>query len=237
MITVATWNVLHRVHAENWYEDVTKKWPVEHERIDAIAARVAKRSEQIIALQEVSGDQLAALRDALPDRTIHTLRYPRVPRPKRIPTSLRDRDEYLVLVVDDPGHTVLAAAFGDDPGKGALVVATSGLTVVATHVSGDERSGPQLTRLAGWALSDPSRPAVLLGDFNADRDVVAEGLGAGFTVAELPTGSLPTRPRTSGSKSQFIDHVVTHGAYASDAAVESADGLSDHNPVRAAIAV
>ncbi|WP_431957517.1 endonuclease/exonuclease/phosphatase family protein [Nocardia lijiangensis] len=237
MITVATWNVLHRVHAENWYEDVTTRWPVEDERIDALVARVAKRQEQIIALQEVSGDLLAALRDALPDRTIHTLRYPRVPRPKRIPTTLRHREEYLVLVVDDPGRKVFAAVFGDDPGKGALAVVTSGLTVVATHVTGDDRRGRQLSTLAGVALSDPERPAVLLGDFNADRVVVADGLGSGFTVAELPADALPTRPRTTGSKSQFIDHVVTYGAGVREAAVDSAEGLSDHNPVRATIAV
>ncbi|MGV9823884.1 endonuclease/exonuclease/phosphatase family protein [Nocardia xishanensis] len=237
MITVATWNVLHRVHAENWYEDVAAQWPVEAERIDAIAARIAKRSEQIIALQEVSGDLLTALRDALPDRTIHTLRYPRVPRSKRIPTALRERDEYLVLVVDDPGRKVFAAAFGDDPGKGALAVATSGLTVVATHVTGDDRRGRQLSTLAGVALADPTRPAVLLGDFNADRAVVADGLGPGFTVAELPADALPTRPRTTGAKSQFIDHVVTYGIDAREAAVESADGLSDHNLVRASFTV
>ncbi|MEV0294574.1 endonuclease/exonuclease/phosphatase family protein [Nocardia sp. NPDC050710] len=237
MITVATWNVLHRVHAENWYEDVAARWPDESERIAAISARVATLPDRIIALQEVSGDQLASLRNALPDRMIHALRYPRMPRPRHGPTALRDRTEYLVLVVEGPGREIAAESFEDDPGKGALVVEAAGLTVIATHVTGDRRRLPQLSRLRGLADAEPQRPAVLLGDFNVDRTVVAECLGPDFTVAEFAPGALPTRPRTSGTKSQFIDHVVMRGAVATRSNVDNADGLSDHNPVRATLSL
>jgi endonuclease/exonuclease/phosphatase family metal-dependent hydrolase len=234
VITVATWNVLHRVHAENWYEDVAERWPDEAARIAAIAARVARCTEQVIALQEVSGDQLAELRRALPDRAMHALRYPRIPRPRRVATALRDRAEYLLVLVDGPSWEVTAEPFADDPGKGALAVRTGDLTVVATHVTGDQRRTRQLTRLAELA---PPGPTVLLGDFNTDRDTVAAGLGGRCTVAAPAPDSPPTRPRDAGTESQFIDHVAGCGVTISDVAVESAGGLSDHNLVRATVAV
>ncbi|WP_405179860.1 endonuclease/exonuclease/phosphatase family protein [Nocardia sp. NBC_01377] len=234
MITVATWNVLHRVHAENWYEDVSTRWPDESDRIASISDRLGKRQEQIIALQEVSGDQLASLRAAMPDRTFHTLRYPRVPKLRRGPTALDDRVEHLVLAVRDSARHIAAEAFECDHGKGVLVIAVSGFTVLATHVTGDQRRWEQLGRLRELA-HDATGPVVLLGDFNIDREAVAERLGPEFTVVPLPADGLPTRPRDSASKSQFIDHVVVRGAVASDAMVDSADGLSDHNPVRATL--
>ncbi|MEV4442011.1 endonuclease/exonuclease/phosphatase family protein [Streptomyces sp. NPDC049577] len=233
MITVATWNVLHRVHAENWGEDVVARWPDESERVAAVAERLARRTEQVIALQEVSGDQLAALRDALPGRTVHALRYPRVPAPRHGTCALRAPEEYLVLLADGPSRQVGAAAFEDDPGKGALAVETAGALVVATHVSGDRRRTRQLARLAELAAPAPGRPAILLGDFNADRGVVAAALGTGFDVADLPPDALPTRPPTPGSTAQWIDHVVVRGGGTSSAAVEDAGGLSDHNLLRA----
>jgi endonuclease/exonuclease/phosphatase family metal-dependent hydrolase len=88
---------------------------------------------------------------------------------------------------------------------------------------GNKRVG-QLSRLAELAPS----PAVLLGDFNADADTVLATLGERFRAAELPAGT-----KTRGE--QVIDHVIVHGATATEAQVLSADGLSDHSPVRAAI--
>ena len=234
MITVATWNVLHRVHAENWGEDVLGHWPDESERIAAITARLVVRTERVIALQEVSGDQLASLRRALPGRTIHTFRYPRVPAPRRGNCPLRDPREYLVLLVDGPGRQVAAESFPDDPGKGALAVRIGGSLVVAMHLSRDRRRTRQLVRLAELAATSPGDAAVLLGDFNTDRATVASGLGTGFTVADLPPDDPPTRP---GSTSLRIDHVVVRGAVVVGAAVEDVDGLSDHNLVRANITV
>ncbi|GAA4874427.1 endonuclease/exonuclease/phosphatase family protein [Kitasatospora terrestris] len=194
MTAVATWNVLHRVHAENHAGEMLDRWPAEADRITGVTAEIVAMTEQVIALQEVSGDQLAALRAALPGgRTTHLLRYPRTPEPRRIPTQLDDRAEHLVLLLDGPGEVVAEAA-GDGP-------------------------------------------AVLLGDFNADRTVVAAGLGPDCTVTALPAGAGPTRPREPGApKSQWIDHVVVRGGLAGrDAAVRDVHGLSDHNPVRAVV--
>ncbi|MBF6468371.1 endonuclease/exonuclease/phosphatase family protein [Nocardia beijingensis] len=237
MITVATWNVLHRVHAENWYEDVATRWPDEGARIAAVTARVAERTERIIALQEVSGDQLASLRMTLPDRTFHAMRYQRLPTPRRMPSSLLDGGEYLVVLTAEPSREVTAESFTQDRGKGALVVDAGGLTVIATHVTGDRRRADQLTRLAELATGAPAQATVLLGDFNTDRAAVATGLGDDFVVAECVADALPTRPRSSGTKSQHIDHVVVHGASVTTASVDDVGGVSDHNLVHASVTV
>ncbi|MEV6339530.1 endonuclease/exonuclease/phosphatase family protein [Nocardia vinacea] len=233
MITVASWNVLHRVHAENWDPDIATRWPDEAARIAAVTAWIAERPEQVIALQEVSGDQLASLRSALSDKDIHTLRYPRIPRPRNGTTPLQDPTEHLVLVLDEPGREIVAESFENDPGKGALAVETAGMVIVATHVTGDPRRAGQLTRLA--ELAAPDRATVLLGDFNIDSTTVASALGPDFTMADLPPACAPTRPRTSGTKSQFIDHVIVRGTTVRDATVLAVDGRSDHNFVRATI--
>ncbi|MDH6580794.1 endonuclease/exonuclease/phosphatase family protein [Kitasatospora sp. MAP5-34] len=234
MLTVATWNVLHRIHAENWGTDVPGHWPDESDRIAAVTARLAGCAEQVLALQEVSGDQLALLRRAMPDRTVRTLRYPRVPRARHGLCPLDDPGEHLVLLVNGQAQQVVAEAFDDDPGKGLLAVRTAGVLVVATHVSSDHRQARQLDRLAELAADSPG-PVVLLGDFNADRATVAAGLGPGFTVVGLPLHAPPTRPRTSGTKSQHIDHVVVRGCGVKGAVVEETDGLSDHNLLRAKV--
>ena len=224
MITVATWNVLHRIHAENWGEDVVRQWPDEAKRVAAIANRVAELPADVIALQEVSGDQLEALRTALPNRTMHAMRYPRLPHPRRMASQLREDAEFLVLLVDGPSRETAALAFEDDRGKGALAIAKDDLTVIATHVSWGHKGAGQLAILRELA----QKPAVLLGDFNADGATVLQGLGEGFHTADLPPGTT-TRGR------QAIDHVIVHGATATQARVEEADGLSDHSPVVATI--
>jgi hypothetical protein len=229
VITVATWNVLHRVHAENWDEPVARAWPDEPARVAAVTARLAGRAERVVALQEVSGDQLADLRRGLPRRTIHTLRYPRVPRPRRTGPRPADPGEHLVLLVDGDATPVAAEAFAGDPGKGLLAVEIAGVLVICTHVGFGAARPVQLARLAELARR-ASGPAVLLGDFNAGAATVAADLGPGFAVAALPPGAPPTRP---GSRSPHIDHVVVHGAPAGTAAVEDAGDLSDHNIVRA----
>ncbi|WP_324194651.1 endonuclease/exonuclease/phosphatase family protein [Nocardia terpenica] len=234
MVSAVTWNVLHRVHAENWYRDVANRWPDEPHRIAAIARQVARRTEEVIALQEVSGDQLAALRSAVPDRMLHALRYPRVPRSRRIESALRDRAEYLVVLTTGPSREVVAEPFASDPGKGALVVHTDGAVVIATHVTGNFHRTRQLARLA--ELATPGRRTILLGDFNADRATVAAALGPAFTVADLPPTALPTHPRTSADpKSQYVDHIAVRHGTIREITVENTHGLSDHNLVRATV--
>ena len=237
MITVASWNVLHRIHAENYDEDVVVRWPQERERIAAVTARLKQRPEQVIALQEVSGDQLTSLRASLAGPAVHAFRYPRVPARHDGTCPLRDPSEYLVLLTKDPGLRVAAWSSEDDPGKGALAVQTAGVVFVSTHVTWDGRRARQLRRLAGLADDRPGQPIVLLGDFNADRATVASGLGGDFTVTALSPDSRPTRPGKPGQGPQSIDHVAARGASITSVAVEDADGLSDHNFVRAAITV
>jgi endonuclease/exonuclease/phosphatase family metal-dependent hydrolase len=229
--TVATWNVLHRVHAENWGEEVVARWPDEAARVAAVTALLAGRDERVVALQEVSGDQLAGLRRGLPGRTVHALRYPRVPSPRRGPLSSADPGEYLVLLVAGAARPVAAAAFDGDPGKGFLAVEVGGLLVVATHVTFGALRDAELARLASLAR-EWDGPAVLLGDFNADGDTVLAGLGSGFVLAGLAPDAVPTRP---GGTVPYIDHVLVSGAIADGAGVEDVGGLSDHNLVRAAV--
>ena len=62
---IATWNVLHRIHAENWGDGPLARFPREADRISLVTAPVIARLEagwDVMALQEVSGDQLASLR-------------------------------------------------------------------------------------------------------------------------------------------------------------------------------
>lgn len=238
-ITLATWNVLHRVHAENYDEGVVAPHPDEAARaaaIAALAAEVMAGGVAVLCLQEVSGDQLAALRRALPAGTgFFELAYPRTPQPRRPHVGrLRDNTELLVTVVA-PGLTAEAGAelvYPDDPGKGFLGVRVAGaLGVFNTHVSFGERCPGQLGRLAAAARTC-ALPAALLGDFNAGVRHIAADLGEDFAAAALPADAMPTRPRSKpDGKDQHIDHVFVRGATARDAHVIDCRGLSDHNLV------
>jgi len=234
--TVATWNVLHRIHADNWGEEVPGRWPDEASRITAITEWIAGRTEQIIALQEVSGDLLNSLRIALPDRTVLHFRYPRTPTPRRVAAELTEPAEYLALIVDQPAREISAEAFRDDPGKGVLAVQVGDLVVVATHLSGAKRNRGQLDRLARFTRAHRHSPTVILGDFNTTRDVVAAHL-PGFTVAELPDTAPPTRPRPNPNRSRDIDHIIVRGAAVTSAGVENTGDRSDHNYVHATLAL
>lgn len=234
MVSVLTWNVLHRIHAENWGEQATLHHPDEATRIAGVTARIVSATQDVIALQEVSGDQLASLREALPSRSIFGFRYPRVPRPRHRASTLVDPAEYLVTITDGEATQVAAEASRDDPGKGLLAVVTAGLLVVNTHVSyGDSRTA-QLARLREL-LTSTDGPAIVLGDFNADCTTIATALGEGFREAALAPSSLPTRPRVGSDKASSIDHIFVHRGTSSSAEVEDARGLSDHNLVSATL--
>ena len=241
-LTVVTWNVLHRVHAENWAEEVPERHPDEAARLAALTERLAALAAEgaLLALQEVSGDLLDGLRAAAPGAQLFSLRYPRVPRPRpgtRHRVALRDPSEHLVVLVaaDLPARPVAAAAFDDDPGKGLVAVEVAGVVVVAAHVTHGERRVGQLRRLRAVAGARGGA-ALLLGDFNADRAAIQAALGDDLRFACPADPARPTRPRVGGDKPQDIDHIILAGACplaVVDAQVLDARGLSDHNPVRA----
>jgi endonuclease/exonuclease/phosphatase family metal-dependent hydrolase len=230
VIAALTWNVLHRIHAENWAEPTIDRHPDEAARIAGITERIAARTEAVIALQEVSGDLLASLRRAMPTRTILDFRYPRIPRPRSQPTTLVDAAEHLVVLVQGNARPVAAETSRGDYGKGLLAVATDELLVVDTHVTYGEGSEAQLARLREIVVAHGG-PAIVLGDFNAARTHVALALGDDFVPAIADEAAAPTRPRQRSDKASSIDHVFAYRCTPAAAHVEDARGLSDHNLV------
>jgi endonuclease/exonuclease/phosphatase family metal-dependent hydrolase len=233
-LVVATWNVLHRVHAVNWKEPAILAHPDEDARVAAISARLSHGlGANVHCLQEVSGDQLASLRATLRGRVFAT-QYPRVPHYFRAADSApvpRDVSEHLVTIVDRDARVTHAEAFPTDGGKGFQVVELDGFAVISTHVSYGERHIEQCSRLADFART-LQRTVVIAGDFNADCETCCACLGPDFVAALLPDGHLPTRPRTDQSaKSQDIDHVFVRNGSVLAVEVVDAAGLSDHNPV------
>lgn len=233
---VVTWNLLHRIHAMNWSEPVIDAHPDETTRIAAITKRIAEFSG-VICLQEVSGDQLASLRQAMPDDTFHVHTYPRVPKPFRpaaVP-PLADPNEHLVTIMRRiTTRRTQSQTYPTDKGKGFLLVELiDGMAIVNTHVSHGDHHAAQCAQLTSLVRSYPA--VVILGDFNEYRSVCRERLGTGFTAA-TPAVEKPTRPRTSPSaKSDVIDHIFVSGCTATEVEVLAGRGLSDHNPVGATI--
>lgn len=243
-LRLTTWNLLHRVHAENWGEEVPARHPDESRRIQAQSARIAALmgGSSLLGLQEVSGDQLASLRATLPsDVELFSFRYPRRPRPRRGTrhrATLDDPSEHLVTLIAGgiSARVVEAQAFAEDPGKGFVAIDLGGVLMINTHVSYGKRSRDQLAHLARL-IGRYSGPVVLCGDFNADRETVAASLGPSLTFARAAPGSLPTRPRHRSTKSDIIDHVIVDDGRAGAATVLDAEGLSDHNIVTADVEV
>lgn len=230
---IFTWNLLHRVHAENWLEPPPCGL-AETERVEAIAARVDGflADAHAVCLQEVSGDQLAALRVRLGARAhLTSACYPRLPKakPERPPHGLVDLSEHLVVVTTEAAERVAEQVAPNDPGKGFLAVRTSRGVIVSTHVTWSDKGTSQLAALAAFARVH--EVAVIGGDFNTTADVVMRALGEGFAMAAPPAGRW-TRPHPAHpEKSQNIDHLVGRGIDPLESAVEDGGGLSDHNPV------
>jgi hypothetical protein len=233
---IVTWNVLHRTHAENWRESVPDRYPDERARIAEVTARVralVSREEAAICLQEVSGDQLASLQATFGAAAVHAFCYPRVPRLRDASAAqqLTDPREFLVTIAP-AAAAGRGLAFDNDPGKGALAVPLRAMVLVNAHFTFGEARAPQVRQALSLAGDGA---CVLCGDCNAGADLVGAELGAGFVVAPMPEGSLPTRPREAGSKPPAIDHVFGRGVELSQAEVVDARGVSDHNPVVTAV--
>lgn len=235
-LRLVTWNVLHRVHGTNWAEACLAAFPDEAPRVEQIASRVAQwlgSGVDAVCLQEVSGDQLAALRAKVSPAQVFAHRAPRMPRLRVSGPALRDPAEFLVTVVAGGGASqVEGKAFVSDEGKGALVVDVGGgLRLINTHVTHGELGKAQVSLLAEFAQA--SKGAVLLGDFNAPAQAVGAVLGAGFRFADL-SGQGPTRvANDTYPQGKTIDHVIVFEGSLSDAKVLENGGLSDHHPVSA----
>jgi endonuclease/exonuclease/phosphatase family metal-dependent hydrolase len=224
---VITWNVLHRVHGEVHGEPCLAHWAEEAARVAAVVEAVRALQADVALLQEVSGDVVAALRSAFPERVVLTHLYPRVP--KRSVAGVKDRSEHLVVLAPAGAKVKRASTYESDPGKGLLAVEVSGVTVVSTHVSWGEKRSEQLMTLREAVLSFGSR-CVVGGDFNVEREVVEPVLGAKCVV--LPSGSLPTRDDEKG-RGLMIDHLIGFGCELREARVEPHRNESDHRPVSA----
>lgn len=234
-LTLVTWNVLHGIHAVNWSEPALERFPVEAERLQAIATRVASffaNGADVVCLQEVSGDLLALLR-AQVGVTALSHQYPRVPSlRKTAPQPLQAPEELLVTLVRDGDARVLEAeTFKNDAGKGALSITFGdGVTVLNTHVTFGDQRVEQLRLVQ--ALT--TRRCVVAGDFNAAPGLVHEAFGAGFTITAIPEDT-PTRLATRSQKGLIIDHVLVRGGELREAKVLTHDGESDHFPVQASV--
>lgn len=231
---IVTWNVLHRIHAMNWCEPAIDAHPDEATRIAAITKRVIELDAGAVCLQEVSGDQLASLRAGLPNATFYVHTYPRLPRIYRAerPSPLADSNEHLVTIMNRvPTRRSQSETYPTDKGKGFLLVElVDGLAIVNTHVSYGEQHAAQCGQLVSYVRSYAA--AVIVGDFNEGRTICREEL-PGFTAAPPPVEK-PTRPRGDG-KNDVIDHIFVSGCRATEVEVLPGRGLSDHNPVTAAL--
>ncbi|MCY1080469.1 endonuclease/exonuclease/phosphatase family protein [Archangium lansingense] len=236
---VLTWNVLHRVHAENYGEPTIHRWHDEPERVRRVVDLLSKslRVDGFGAalLQEVSGDVLEALRAHLPTWAVLDHPYPRVPRQKQPGAPMRDLSEHLVVVAPE-GSTVLSAqTFAGDPGKGVLAVTLpSGLVVASTHVSWGPKGEAQLTTLRELFHAS-SAPVCIGGDFNAEREVLVRALSAEVVVGALSPGSPRTRPAEDATGGADIDHLLVYRAELRDLRVLDHSELSDHRPVAATV--
>ena len=237
---MTTWNLLHRIHAVNWSEPTIDSHPDEHLRIAAVARVVAAHLEgdgvRVSCLQEVSGDQLRALREHLPaDVLSFHHRYPRVPRFRSSGSpALDDPAEHLVtLVRGSVAHQAATHTFATDPGKGFLGIALADECAVwNAHVTWGPRGAEQLRTLLTAAQARPGT-AVITGDFNADAAAVRAALGPGAHISDL-AAQPPTRIGHGGA-GKCIDHVIAWRGLVENARVLDGAGLSDHQPVTARV--
>lgn len=235
-----TWNVLHRVHAENYSEPMVALWPDETARVKAISALVLKAITEdacdVVLLQEVSGDVLNEVRHRLPSSMgVSSHQVPRVPafkRPSR--TMMVDASEHVVVIADAGLTSLRAVTAQDDAGKGSIAAQLRrGVIAVSTHVSWGTKGTAQLTTLRELMAELPGT-VLIGGDFNAERHEVMRCLGEGLQVSELVRSATRLNPGGHGST---IDHLIARGGTWSEVSVTEQHGLSDHLPLIATLTV
>lgn len=241
-LRVTTWNVLHRIHALNWQEAAIVAFPDERPRCRAIAAKVCAwlaSGVDVVCLQEVSGDQLAALREAGAEQNrLFAHPYPRIPSLRDgAPPPLDDEREFLVVLAAPhiEARLVEAHTFSSDGGKGFLAVDAGTAVVINTHVSFGGRGRRQIAGLTDVART-ATDGAIVTGDFNLEADPLRALLGPDFTVSD-PPGPRRSRVATSTSAAHTIDHVAVRGGVLASTEILDGEGLSDHQPVTALIEI
>ena len=232
---ILTWNVLHRIHAENYDDPAVGRWPDEVARTRHVVALISGAMRagtiDVALLQELSGDTLAALRSELQNYSVISHVYPRVPRPRRARSALIAPEEHLVVVGPTGARRLHSETFGTDPGKGLLAVEVAlGVSVATTHVSFGASSQAQLARLSQLAQEIPSVCCVG-GDFNAPRAVVAQNLSEEFEVAEVAAGPSRTHSPNDDRHGRDLDHLCFRRGTITEVRVLLSSGLSDHRPV------
>lgn len=222
-----TWNVLHRIHAENWDEAaVLAAFPDEAVRLDAILRRIeawmSASPDTCVALQEVSGDLLARLRARFPE-AVHAFQYEELPRLRTPgPDPLMDPSQHLVTLWT--GATTLGGEdFSDGGGYGFLVVQRGALRVVNTHVRFGPPGGPQVARLR--EVAGPGS-TVVCGDFNRGEASALEDLGPGYEAASAHRS-------VDFERREGIDHVFVRNLSGVPLLLAAAGAESDHPPVAA----
>ncbi len=235
-----TWNVLHRVHAENYREPAVTLWPDEAERVEAVARfvleAILKHECQLVLMQEVSGDVLTAIRAQLPSAmTALSHQVPRMPKLKnRGLTSLTDPSEHVAVIGPATMTMLRGQTAPNDSGKGLVAVqADEGLVAISMHVSWGSKSAGQLQVLQALMNELPGE-VVVGGDFNAERTEVLSGLGAQWVVAQLDAASPRTRQNPEGEGAD-IDHLIARSGTWADVHVLENRGLSDHSPLLATL--
>ncbi len=235
-----TWNVLHRVHAENYCEPMVTLWPDETARVQAVAALVLKAIAQdlceVVLLQEVSGDVLEEVRRRLPPSLIVcSHQVPRVPAFKTpSSTMLGDASEHVVVIAGAGLTSWRAVTAADDAGKGLIAVQLRpGVIAVSTHVSFGAKGTAQLQTLRELMAEMPGT-VLIGGDFNAERQEVVLGLGERLEVTELASAATRLNPDGEGST---IDHLIARGGTWSGVSVLEHHGLSDHLPLVATLTI
>jgi len=228
---VATWNVLHWVHAKN-HGEVPAWLPNEARRARAVVDRICAIDVNVWCLQEVSGNTLSLIRKRFPPGMVHWHQFPRIPRLRNglQETCVEIGAEYLVTIAQ--GFKVNATHFHGEEGKGYLAVELAvGGFVLNTHVSFEpDKRNDQLTQLEHEASPHRGR-AVLCGDFNCEIGDVLAGLSAAWKPTRRASADMYSRPASRGGGGQNIDHILYDSPGTCTAEILDAEGLSDHNIV------
>jgi endonuclease/exonuclease/phosphatase (EEP) superfamily protein YafD len=201
----------------------------------AAAAAIRRERPDIVMLQEVTSEAVAALEPVLVD-------YPgRFARPMQNPFGT-------LIASRTPMHAWgLVPGFAQGVGWAIVGTPRGDIRLVNVHTSnplGNLRSvwSDQLAAIARFART-PGPPTLLAGDFNADlgNEAFRDLLGDDLTDASTARGQLwaPTWPAKGALPFRLLrlDHVVTTRGLVTTKIRRAGAGGSDHRSLRATVAL